>query len=88
MVFAGTIQYNSLGFALRRGYATATTDGGHRGSAGDASFALNHPQKIIDWGTGRWPRRLSTASRSCRPIRTGHRATPTFSAHPTAAATR
>ncbi|AVU04698.1 tannase/feruloyl esterase family alpha/beta hydrolase [Xanthomonas oryzae pv. oryzae] len=50
LVFAGTIQYNSLGFALRRGYATATTDGGHRGSAGDASFAINHPQKIIDWG--------------------------------------
>lgn len=50
VVFAGTIQYNSLGFALRRGYATATTDGGHRATVGDASFALNHPQKIIDWG--------------------------------------
>ncbi|PPU94886.1 tannase/feruloyl esterase family alpha/beta hydrolase [Xanthomonas albilineans] len=50
IVFAGTIEYKSLGFALRRGYATATTDGGHTGSVGDATFALGHPQKIIDWG--------------------------------------
>lgn len=87
MVFAGTIQYNSLGFALRRGYATATTDGGHRGSAGDASFALNHPQKIIDWGTGRWPRRLYgkqiVSAYTHRAPRYSY-----FSAHPTAAATR
>ncbi|WAH66491.1 tannase/feruloyl esterase family alpha/beta hydrolase [Xanthomonas hortorum] len=50
VVFAGNIQYRSLGFALRRGYATATTDGGHRASIGDASFARGHPQKIVDWG--------------------------------------
>lgn len=50
VVFAGNIQYRSLGFALRRGYATATTDGGHRASIGDASFARGHPQKILDWG--------------------------------------
>jgi feruloyl esterase len=50
VVFAGNIQYRALAFALRRGYATATTDGGHRASVGDASFALGHPQKIVDWG--------------------------------------
>nr|WP_242613375.1 tannase/feruloyl esterase family alpha/beta hydrolase [Xanthomonas oryzae] len=88
LVFAGTIQYNSLGFALRRGYATATTDGGHRGSAGDASFAINHPQKIIDWGyralakTALYGKQIVSAYTHTAP-RYSY-----FSAHPAAAATR
>ncbi len=51
--WAGAITYGSprgLAAALRRGYATAATDTGHTGNAGDASFALNHPEKLIDFG--------------------------------------
>ncbi len=51
--WAGTIAYatpipRSLATALRRGYATAGTDTGHTGSGG--SFALGHPEKLIDFG--------------------------------------
>jgi feruloyl esterase len=34
--------------ALRRRYATASTDTGHTG--GSASFALGHHEKLIDFG--------------------------------------
>lgn len=34
--------------ALARGYATSSTDTGHTG--GSASFALRHPEKVIDFG--------------------------------------
>ena len=46
--WAGTIQYGPLAAALRRGYAAASTDTGHVG--GSASFALGHPDKLIDFG--------------------------------------
>jgi feruloyl esterase len=46
--FAGSIQYGALGDALRRGYATASTDTGHTGPG--AQWAAGHPEKIIDWG--------------------------------------
>ena len=51
--WAGTIAYatpipRSLATALRRGYATAGTDTGHTGNSG--SFALGHPEKLIDFG--------------------------------------
>src|SRR5262249_1057832 len=48
--WSGEIWYPSMGVALRRGYATASTDTGHEGSAIDASFALGHPEKVIDFG--------------------------------------
>jgi feruloyl esterase len=35
--------------AVRRGYATASTDTGHAGNGGDASFAFNHPEKLVDF---------------------------------------
>ncbi|MGH9680926.1 MAG: tannase/feruloyl esterase family alpha/beta hydrolase, partial [Candidatus Acidiferrales bacterium] len=44
----GDIQYGELAAGLRRGYATASTDTGHVG--GSASFALDHPEKVIDFG--------------------------------------
>lgn len=44
----GDIQYGELADALQRGYAAASTDTGHKG--GSASFALGHPEKIIDFG--------------------------------------
>ena len=46
--FAGSIQYGALGEAVRRGYAAASTDAGH--TVADASFALGHPEKLIDFG--------------------------------------
>ena len=31
------------------GYATSSRDTGHTGNGGDASFALGHPEKLIDF---------------------------------------
>ena len=33
---------------MQRGYAAAMTDTGHEG--GSASFAMGHPEKVIDFG--------------------------------------
>jgi len=44
----GFIQYETLAEALRRGYAGASTDTGHVGDT--ASFAIGHPEKLIDFG--------------------------------------
>ncbi len=46
--WAGVISYRELGDALRGGYATASTDTGHVGGRG--TFALDHPEKLIDFG--------------------------------------
>ena len=46
--WGGSIQYGPLGEGLRRGYAVASTDTGHTGA--DASFAMGHPEKLIDFG--------------------------------------
>jgi feruloyl esterase len=49
--YAGSFQYGAMAAGLRRGYAVASTDTGHRAPVGiDASWALLHPEKIIDWG--------------------------------------
>ncbi len=48
--FAGSINYGQMAGDLRRGYATAGTDTGHEGDAGDASWAYQHPEKVIDFG--------------------------------------
>jgi feruloyl esterase len=50
--FAGSINYQGIASALRRGYATASTDTGHStGASGiDASWANGHPEKLIDYG--------------------------------------
>src|SRR4029453_4174959 len=46
--FGGSIAYPAMGRALARGYAAASTDTGHAGNT--ASFALGHPEKLIDFG--------------------------------------
>jgi feruloyl esterase len=46
--FIGQIGYGALATALKRGYATASTDTGHA-SGNDESWALSHPEKLIDW---------------------------------------
>jgi len=48
--FAGAINYSALAPNVQLGYATVSTDTGHTGSPTDASWALGHPQKIIDFG--------------------------------------
>jgi len=46
--FNGSLAYPAMAVALTRGYATGSTDTGHVG--GRASFALDHPEKAIDFG--------------------------------------
>lgn len=46
--FNGAIAYPAMMTALARGYATSSTDTGHAGNS--ASFALGHPEKMIDFG--------------------------------------
>jgi Tannase and feruloyl esterase len=46
--FNGSIAMPSMAGALRRRYATASTDTGHTGNT--ASFGLGHPDKVIDFG--------------------------------------
>jgi feruloyl esterase len=45
--WAGVISYPAMADALRRGYATSSTDTGHVGATG--AFALGHPEKFIDF---------------------------------------
>jgi feruloyl esterase len=48
--FAGSINYSEMAAALRDGYATASTDTGHRADGIDADWALGHPEKVMDFG--------------------------------------
>ena len=49
--FAGSISTGGLAEAVRNGFAAASTDTGHTATGGvDAKWALNHPEKIIDFG--------------------------------------
>jgi feruloyl esterase len=45
--WSGSIASSAMATALKAGYATASTDTGHEGSS--ASFALGHPEKLIDF---------------------------------------
>jgi len=48
--FCGSISYGSMAEPLRRGYASAATDDGHQASGVDASWAVGHPEKVVDFG--------------------------------------
>lgn len=48
--FAGFIDYAALATGVQLGYATVNTDTGHAGTSTDASWAMGHPQKVIDFG--------------------------------------
>ncbi len=48
--FAGEIDYHAMALAVHEGYATAGTDTGHAAPGTDARWALNHPEKITDFG--------------------------------------
>jgi feruloyl esterase len=45
--WAGVISYPAMASALQEGYATASTDTGHKG--GNANFAIGHPEKVVDF---------------------------------------
>jgi len=47
--FCGSISYSGLANAIKRGYASAATDDGSQ-AGGQPTFALGHPEKIIDYG--------------------------------------
>lgn len=47
--FAGEVDYRGLGLAIAEGYASAATDTGHAAQGTDATWALGHPEKIIDY---------------------------------------
>lgn len=46
--WAGGISYGTMPRSLNEGYATASTDTGHKGGTGE--FALGHPEQVIDFG--------------------------------------
>ena len=45
--WAGVISYSAMADAVRAGYASASTDTGHVGGRG--TFALDHPEKLLDF---------------------------------------
>src|SRR5262249_16013936 len=45
--WVGVISYRAMATALKEGYATSSTDTGHTG--GNATFAVGHPEKIVDF---------------------------------------
>jgi len=49
-VWAGSISYSALAEPLAKGYATVATDTGHVGMGMDAKFAVDHKEKLIDFG--------------------------------------
>jgi feruloyl esterase len=46
--YAGTIILATIAAGVARGYATAATDDGHVGPS--PSFAIGHPEKVVDFG--------------------------------------
>jgi hypothetical protein len=48
--YAGSIDYVGPAVALMQGYASGGTNTGHVGGSGDASWALGHREKVIDFG--------------------------------------
>jgi hypothetical protein len=47
--FGGSINYYRLAEAVNAGYAGSSTNTGHEGSSGDRSWAVGHPDKVIDF---------------------------------------
>jgi feruloyl esterase len=45
--WGGSIAYDGMADALRRGYSTSASDDGHAG--GSAAFIIGHPEKFIDF---------------------------------------
>jgi feruloyl esterase len=48
--YSPALSFSDMAYALRQGYATLGGDTGHP-SGDDLMFGVNHPEKIIDWGS-------------------------------------
>jgi hypothetical protein len=48
--FAGYINFADLAQAVSSGYASSSTDTGHKAGGMKAEWALGHPEKIVDFG--------------------------------------
>jgi feruloyl esterase len=72
--WAGVISYAAMADALKRGYATSSTDTGHIGGSG--RFALGHPEKLADFG---WRSEHEMAEKSKRVIAAFYAHQPKFS---------
>ena len=71
--FVGSIQ-NAARWSVHSGYATVGTDTGHEGGGTDASWALHHPERQINFGHLAVHRTAETAeSDHPRSLRVGHR---------------
>ncbi|MAP95272.1 MAG: tannase/feruloyl esterase family alpha/beta hydrolase [Ponticaulis sp.] len=46
---AGSFMYASMVEPLKRGYAVVHTDTGHKGTAGDFTWAMGEPEKLVDY---------------------------------------
>src|SRR5438105_5313595 len=46
---AGSINFRQMVEPLQRGYATSSTDTGHQGRGNDATWALGHMERVIDF---------------------------------------
>ena len=74
--FAGTISFSAMATALNLGYATASTDTGHQDrNSGDGSWALGHPEKVIDFGY----RAIHLTAVNAKAIVTAYSAAPDYS---------
>jgi tannase/feruloyl esterase len=47
--FGGSFNYFRLGEALNSGYASASTDTGHKGATGESQWSVGHPEKQVDF---------------------------------------
>ncbi|HEX3344235.1 MAG TPA: tannase/feruloyl esterase family alpha/beta hydrolase, partial [Polyangiaceae bacterium] len=68
--FAGRIPEGDVFDALAGGYAAAGTDDGHEAGPADASWALGHPEKVVDYGY-RAVTETNTAARAILRAHTG-----------------
>jgi feruloyl esterase len=48
--FGGGINWPAMGTFVQYGFASMSTNSGHSSGAGDASWALNNPEALTDWG--------------------------------------
>ncbi len=48
--FAGSVEYVSLGLALKAGEVGVSTDTGHSGTSFDSAWAKGHPERVRDYG--------------------------------------
>ena len=61
---AGSISYGAMMQSLERGFATASTDTGHRDDPGNEAWPLGHPELLVDFAS----RSIHVTARAARDI--------------------